>query len=107
LRPTVIGRETLSVALPKGTISSTGHKSSPKLHRELDNSANLLLVAPRRVGKTSLVIRLCKQWGSGTNRKAVFLNVEGRADELSFAEKLIDELAKAPMAANEAKSSRC
>jgi hypothetical protein len=41
------------------------------------------------------VIRLCDQWKSGQNRKAVFLNVEGRSDELAFAEKLIDELAKA------------
>jgi AAA+ ATPase superfamily predicted ATPase len=65
-----------------------------KFRRELDNSANLLLVAPRRVGKTSLVIRLCEQWRADPNRKAVFLNVEGRGDELAFAEKLIDELAR-------------
>jgi uncharacterized protein len=66
-----------------------------KLRRELDNLANILLVAPRRVGKTSLVIRLCDQWRSDHKRKAVFVNVEGRSDELAFAEKLIDELAKA------------
>ena len=30
------------------------------LRRELENLANILLVAPRRVGKTSLVIRLCE-----------------------------------------------
>jgi hypothetical protein len=34
------------------------------------------------------------QWKSKPNRKAVFLNVEGRGDELAFAEKLIDELAE-------------
>src|SRR5436305_12327364 len=66
-----------------------------KLRRELDNLANILLVAPRRVGKTSLVLRLCEQWRSDPKRKAVFLNVEGRGDELAFAEKLIDELGKA------------
>jgi uncharacterized protein len=66
-----------------------------KLRRELDDLANILLVAPRRVGKTSLVIRLCENWRSEPKRKAVFLNVEGRGDEFAFAEKLIDELAKA------------
>ncbi|MDB5313367.1 MAG: hypothetical protein JWO38_7569 [Gemmataceae bacterium] len=66
-----------------------------KLRRELDNLANILLVAPRRVGKTSLVIRLCEEWRADQKRKAVFLNVEGRSDEFAFAEKLIDELAKA------------
>jgi hypothetical protein len=66
-----------------------------KLRRELDNLANILLVAPRRVGKTSLVLRLCEEWRSDPKRKAVFLDVEGRSDELAFAEKLIDELAKA------------
>ena len=66
-----------------------------KLRRELDNLANILLVAPRRVGKTSLVIRLCEHWRSDPKRKAVFLNVEGRGDEFAFAEKLIEELARA------------
>ena len=66
-----------------------------KLHRDLDDHANILLVAPRRVGKTSLVLRLCEQWRLDQKRKAIFLNVEGRGDELSFAEKLIEELAKA------------
>src|SRR5579859_6724626 len=66
-----------------------------KLRRDLDNLANILLVAPRRVGKTSLVLRLCEQWKLDQKRQAVFLNVEGRGDELAFAEKLIDELGKA------------
>jgi uncharacterized protein len=70
-------------------------KQLAKLRRELNNLANILLVAPRRVGKTSLVIRLCEEWRSDQKRKAVFLNVEGRSDELAFAEKLIEELAKA------------
>ena len=66
-----------------------------KLRRQLENSANILLVAPRRVGKTSVVIRLCEEWRAEPHRKAVYLNVEGRGEELAFAEKLIDELAKA------------
>src|SRR5687768_17251780 len=62
-----------------------------RLQRELANGGNVLLTAPRRVGKTSLVLRLCeleRQAGRG----AVFLNVEGCHDELAFAEKLIDGL---------------
>lgn len=62
-----------------------------RLRRELDNHANLLLTAPRRVGKTSLILRLCeleRQAGRG----AVFMNVEGCHDELAFAEKLVDTL---------------
>lgn len=62
-----------------------------RLQREMENSANLLLTAPRRVGKTSLVLRLCaleRQAG----RSAIFLNVEGCHDELAFAEKLVDRL---------------
>jgi uncharacterized protein len=70
-----------------------------KLRRELDDQANILLVAPRRVGKTSLVIRLCELWQSDQRRKAVFLNVEGQGDELAFAEKLIGELARAGLKA--------
>jgi uncharacterized protein len=68
-----------------------------RLRRELDDQANILLVAPRRVGKTSLVIRLCDLWRSDHLRKAVFFNVEGRSDEFAFAEKLIDELSKAQL----------
>ena len=66
-----------------------------RLRRELNNQANILLVAPRRVGKTSLVIRLCDDWRKVKPQQAVFLNVEGRGDELAFAEKLIEELARA------------
>ena len=69
-----------------------------ELHRELDNLANILLVAPRRVGKTSLVIRLCENWRSSQlKRKAVFLNVEGKGDEFSFVEMLIEEMARAKL----------
>ena len=68
-----------------------------KLRRDLDDLANVLLVSPRRVGKTSLVIRLCENWRSDPKRKAVFLDVEGRGDELAFAEKLVEALARAEL----------
>ncbi len=51
-------------------------------------------MAPRRVGKTSLAIRLCEQWKSHPKRKSIYLNIKGRSDELAFAEKLIGELAR-------------
>ncbi len=62
-----------------------------RLSRNLANSANILLTAPRRVGKTSLVLRLC-ELEQKAGRCAVFLNVEGCHDELAFAEKLVDAL---------------
>jgi hypothetical protein len=61
------------------------------LQRELANGANILLTAPRRVGKTSIVLRLCELWRTDGGT-AVFSNVEGCSDELAFAEKLVDEL---------------
>ncbi len=62
-----------------------------RLQRELSNGANILLTAPRRVGKTSLVLRLC-ELERQAGRSAVFMNVEGCHDELAFAEKLVDGL---------------
>lgn len=62
-----------------------------RLQRELANSSNVLLTAPRRVGKTSLVLRLCEMERS-VGSSAVFMNVEGCHDELAFAEKLVDGL---------------
>lgn len=62
-----------------------------RLQRELGNDANCLLTAPRRVGKTSLVLRLC-ELERQAGRCAVFMNVEGCHDELAFAEKLVDGL---------------
>lgn len=62
-----------------------------RLLHELEQGANLRINAPRRVGKTSLVLRLCEEWRL-EGRKAVFLNVEDKADELSFVEKLLDSL---------------
>src|SRR5687768_12737028 len=62
-----------------------------RLQRELANGANCLLTAPRRVGKTSLVLRLC-ELERQAGRLAVFTNVEGCHDELAFAEKVVDGL---------------
>lgn len=62
-----------------------------RLRKELANKANVLLTAPRRVGKTSLVLRLC-ELERQAGRTAVFMNVEGCHDELAFAEKLVDGL---------------
>jgi hypothetical protein len=75
-----------------------------RLQREISNAANLRINAPRRVGKTSLVLRLCEvcltqSWA------AVYLNVEDSADELSFAEKLLDGLHHAGLHADSI--SRC
>lgn len=64
-----------------------------RLQREIANGANLLLTAPRRVGKTSLVLRLC-ELERQADRCAVFLNVEGCHEELAFAEKLVDALSE-------------
>lgn len=64
-----------------------------RLQRELANGANPLLTAPRRVGKTSLVLRLC-ELERQAGRCAVFMNVEGCHDELAFAEKLVDGLSE-------------
>lgn len=62
-----------------------------RLQRELANKANILLTAPRRVGKTSLVLKLC-ELERKEGKTAVFMNVEGCHDELAFAEKLVDGL---------------
>ncbi|MBL9151830.1 MAG: ATP-binding protein [Verrucomicrobiales bacterium] len=62
-----------------------------RLQRDLANGENLLLTAPRRVGKTSLVLRLC-ELERQAGRAAVYMNVEGCHDELAFAEKIVDTL---------------
>lgn len=64
-----------------------------RLQREIANGANILLTAPRRVGKTSLVLRLC-ELEHEAGRCTVFINVEGCHDELAFAEKLVDALSE-------------
>jgi len=65
-----------------------------RLCRELKNDGNVLLTAPRRVGKTSLVLEFCRLERE-QQRPAVFLNVEGCHDELAFAEKLVNALGEA------------
>jgi uncharacterized protein len=67
-----------------------------RLHRLLENQSNVLLTAPRRVGKTSVILRLCEQCRQ-QGWKAVFFNVEGCGDELAFAEKLVSELHRADL----------
>ncbi len=64
-----------------------------RLQRELANGGNVLLTAPRRVGKTSLVLRL-RELERQAGRCAVFINVEGCHDELAFSEKLVDGLSE-------------
>jgi AAA+ ATPase superfamily predicted ATPase len=59
--------------------------------QEIRNNANLLLTTPRRVGKTSLVLRLCRVL-KGQNFAVAFFDVEGCSDELAFAEKLVETL---------------
>lgn len=67
-----------------------------RLSREITNDSNVLLTAPRRVGKTSLILRLCEQYRS-KGWKAVFFNIESCGDELAFAEKLVTELHRADL----------
>lgn len=62
-----------------------------KLRRELENDAHVLFTAPRRVGKTSLILRLC-QLCRADGWSVAFLNVEGCSDEVAFAENLVDAL---------------
>lgn len=62
-----------------------------RILRELEQGTNLRINAPRRVGKTSLVLRMCHEW-QRRSRKAVFLNVEDASDELSLLEKLLTGL---------------
>ena len=59
--------------------------------QEIGNNSNLLLTTPRRVGKTSLVLQLCRVL-KGQNFAVAFFDVEGCSDELAFAEKLVETL---------------
>lgn len=59
--------------------------------REFDSLANLLFIAPRRVGKTSFVIELARRLrAKGT--PAAFFNAEACQHEVDFAERLIAAL---------------
>ena len=66
-------------------------KDLARLQREIENGNHILLTAPRRVGKTSLVLRLTENFRR-TAWAAAYLNVEGCDDEISFAKKLVDAL---------------
>src|SRR5579859_939342 len=91
------GMRNITGSLVEGDDFFDRPKILARLHRDLDNLGNILLVAPRRVGKTSLVMRLCHQRRSSHDRKAVYLNVEGQPNEFAFVECLIAELAKAEL----------
>ncbi len=67
-----------------------------RLWREMEHGNNLRLNAPRRVGKTSLVLRHCEAWKQ-RGLTAVYLNVEDTTDELSFVEKLLEGLRSASL----------
>ncbi|OJW73967.1 AAA family ATPase [Spirosoma sp. 48-14] len=55
----------------------------------LQSGNHLLISAPRRVGKTSLVRRLVKD-AHGVDWKSLFINVEGEENEIGFV-RLFDE----------------
>ncbi len=57
----------------------------------LHENANILLTAPRRVGKTSFVLEICRRWEE-EGHKATLLDIEDCADELAFAERLLSSL---------------
>ncbi len=65
-----------------------------RVQRQLDSGGSILYTAPRRVGKTSLVLKVC-ELRRKQNWCAVYFNVEGCGDELEFAEKLVEELMRA------------
>ncbi len=62
--------------------------------RALDGN-NLLLLAPRRVGKTSLMKRLV-HLAPQNGYKALYLTVEGAADEADFVQRFFSGMAKHP-----------
>ncbi|HYC61375.1 MAG TPA: hypothetical protein VEK79_17605 [Thermoanaerobaculia bacterium] len=56
---------------------------------------DILLLAPRRVGKTSLMYRLNDTAGE-QNMQAIYVSVADATTELAFAKKLLDALADHP-----------
>ncbi len=52
-------------------------------------SGSLLLLAPRRVGKTSLMKRLVEVQANKHGYQAIYLTVEGATDEADFVERLV------------------
>jgi hypothetical protein len=56
---------------------------------------NVLLLAPRRVGKTSLMHALAKRWRAEEGNAAFFVDVQGAGSELQFVRKVASVLDKA------------
>ncbi len=71
-----------------------------EFRRLLDNDANILLSAPRRVGKTSLANRLADEWKKTPNRKAVVFSAESCGSELDFVDSLVNQLSGAGLNAS-------
>ena len=69
------------------------HTELQQFMNKLENDSNILLTAPRRVGKTSLALKLCERYKTDIGL-AIFFNVESCSDELGFAEMLIRALKK-------------
>jgi uncharacterized protein len=63
-----------------------------EFRRLLDNDANILLSAPRRVGKTSLATRMAEEWRKASHRKAVYFSAESCGSELDFVDSLVNHL---------------
>lgn len=67
------------------------------LHEE-GHRQNLLLLAPRRVGKTSLLHRLAVTAREQEGWHAIYLSIEGISDEAGFVQELIEKLKSDPAA---------
>ena len=70
----------------------------------LDAENHLLISAPRRVGKTSLVRRLVKD-AEERGWKALFINVEGEDGEVGFVRQLVEGLKEQKNGIGKAKES--
>src|SRR4051794_37154344 len=62
-----------------------------ELRHHLNNGTSILMLAPRRVGKTWVMRRLEEDMGAGS-WGTVFCDVEGMADEAEFLKHLCDEI---------------
>lgn len=61
---------------------------------------NLLLLAPRRVGKTSLIYKLLSEISEYEGINGIYISVPDIDDEMDFIERLYRELLKSPEAQN-------
>src|SRR5579864_8471153 len=55
------------------------------------DTSNLILLAPRRVGKSSLLNRMCEE-GPAKGYKTLYLSVPDAEDELDFIKRLVRAL---------------